>query len=442
MPYSLTWYQPPTILFRCPNSRADPRRAALPRAPARRAAPPRALVLHPAAPTPPATMPGTPPASPKAGDDSASTATAAQVEELGLQQHFAKEKASATAAAAQRQAARDAALARALQAEEEAAAAAKDRDAAALRASEALARAAQERAAAASSDADCSSAPPAPTDLHSAMLLHEALALLNLHAQAVAVNNIRTHVPIVLDVDSGNFNRWRDQFMLTLGKFSLQDHVCCDPPVTVSLDWARMDCVVKSWIVGTLTDDLAEVISAQGSTARHAWLAVESQFLGNREARAIHLETKFRNFVQGDLSITDYCRRLKKMADDLTALSEVITDRTLVLNVIRGLNERFDHVGALLRRARPFPTFLEARDDLILEELTLENRKDAPATALAASTTSGPPNATPPSSGMGSSGAGGARSSNNRRSKRGGGGKGGNNGGGTAGQGQRPSAGA
>ena len=115
-----------------------------------------------------------------------------------------------------------------------------------------------------------------------------------------------------------------------------------------------MDCVVKSWIVATLTDDLAKIISAQGSTARHAWLAVESQFLDNREARSIHLETRFRNFVQGNLSATDYCRRLKKMADDLTALGEVITNRTLVLNVIRGLNERFSHVGALLRRSRPY----------------------------------------------------------------------------------------
>ena len=74
-----------------------------------------------------------------------------------------------------------------------------------------------------------------------------------------------------------------------------------------------MDCVVKSWIVATLTDNLAEIISAQGSTAWHAWLAVKSQFLGNREARSIHLETRFRTFIQGDLSVTDYCRRLKKM---------------------------------------------------------------------------------------------------------------------------------
>jgi hypothetical protein len=146
------------------------------------------------------------------------------------------------------------------------------------------------------------------------------------------------------------------------------------------------DCVVKSWILDSLTDDLIEIVSSQGATARDAWLAVESQFLGNRETRAIQLEAKFRNFVQGDLFVTEYCRRLKKMADDLTALGEVVTDRTLVLNVLHGLNERFTHVGALLRRARPFPTFLQVKDDLSLEELTLGSRPPSPADALAATT--------------------------------------------------------
>ena len=74
------------------------------------------------------------------------------------------------------------------------------------------------------------------------------------------------------------------------------------------------------------------------------------------------------------------------MADDLGALGEVITDRTLVLNVIRGLNDNFAHVGALLQHRRPFPSFLEAHYDLILEEITMENRQPSSAAALAAST--------------------------------------------------------
>ena len=66
------------------------------------------------------------------------------------------------------------------------------------------------------------------------MLLHEAMALLQLHAQAVAVNSIRNHVTTVLDVNFGNFNRWRDQFLPILGKFSLQDHVHEEPPTLIS----------------------------------------------------------------------------------------------------------------------------------------------------------------------------------------------------------------
>jgi hypothetical protein len=105
-----------------------------------------------------------------------------------------QEKANEAATTAQclereRQDAHDAALARALQAEEEAAA--KDRDVAAQRASEALARAAKERAAAAapkSSGAAPGGALASTTSLRATMLVHETVALLQLHAQDVAVN--------------------------------------------------------------------------------------------------------------------------------------------------------------------------------------------------------------------------------------------------------------
>ena len=182
-----------------------------------------------------------------------------------------------------------------------------------------------------------------------------------------------------------------------------------------------MDCVVKSWILCTISDDLAATISARNSTARDTWRAVESQFF-SRETRALLLDANLRNFVQGDLSITDYCKELKRMADTLGDLGEVVTDRTLVLNLIRGLNERFKTVGMHLRRGRPFPTFLDAKADL-LEELTMENTSSSQSTALAASTTtsapSRPPSVQQPAASSVGSG-GGYAPSKNRRGKHGG----------------------
>ncbi|XP_012702320.1 uncharacterized protein LOC105914608 [Setaria italica] len=109
----------------------------------------------------------------------------------------------------------------------------------------------------------------------------------------------------------------------------------------------------------------------RGTTIRATWLAIESQFLSNREKRALYLDDKFRTFVQGDLSITDYCHHIKSMADALGNLGEQVSDRTLVLNIIRGLNEKFAAVGRDIWRSCPLRSFLEARDDLVLEELTM-----------------------------------------------------------------------
>ena len=72
------------------------------------------------------------------------------------------------------------------------------------------------------------------------MLLHEAAAVLNLHAQAVSIQNIRSLIPTTLDINSDNYARWRDQFLLTAGKFSLQDHVLLDtraPVPRTGLTW-------------------------------------------------------------------------------------------------------------------------------------------------------------------------------------------------------------
>ena len=96
-----------------------------------------------------------------------------------------------------------------------------------------------------------------------------------------------------------------------------------------------MDCVVQSWIAGTLSDDLADAISSRGSIACNLWVALETQFLGNHETRTLLLDVEFHSFAQGDLSVTDYCRRFKRMADQLADLGAPVLDRTLVLNVLR-----------------------------------------------------------------------------------------------------------
>jgi hypothetical protein len=59
------------------------------------------------------------------------------------------------------------------------------------------------------------------------------------------------------------------------------------------------------------------------------------------------------------------------MADSLSNLGEPILDRTLVLSVLRGLNEKFAYMGTILKRQKSFPSFVEVKNDLMVKEISM-----------------------------------------------------------------------
>ena len=61
---------------------------------------------------------------------------------------------------------------------------------------------------------------------------------------------------------------------------------------------------------------------------------------------------------------------MKGTADALHDLGDPVSDRVLVLNVLRGLSSTYDHLKSWIARQRHFPSFLQVRDDLALEEIT------------------------------------------------------------------------
>ncbi|XP_052152518.1 uncharacterized protein LOC127770748 [Oryza glaberrima] len=218
-------------------------------------------------------------------------------------------------------------------------------------------------------------APPAALD---------AEAVANLHSQAVAVLNVKALVPVTLDLDANNYSRWRGLFLVTLGKYALTDHVFSDVPRPDHADWTQMDCVVLGWLYGSIFSTLMQEVLSPTATARSVWRDLELQFLGNGERRAVNLTAELQHLQQGDLSIGDYYRRLKVLAD----VGEPVKDRSLILTLIGGLNDKFDNLKSLLPLQVPFPMFAEARAQLLLDELTKGHRPAGTATAfLAASST-------------------------------------------------------
>jgi hypothetical protein len=236
------------------------------------------------------------------------------------------------------------------------------------------------------------------------------------HLQVAVVFNIRQLVNIIHD--STNYASWRDLMEQALQRYALIKHVTDDAPSN-NPRWIRMDSIVLNWISNSISADLHQVVRERGCT-RHLCFAIENQFLGNREQRTLHLDVVFRTFDQGDLSINEYCRKFKAMADDLADLGAPVEDRILVLNILRGLNQRFEHVGSIFQRYSPFLNFLKVQDDLLLEEIHMDSTGPpvAPTTLYtnAASPVVKPPSSTPsrPPNG-GNGGTGGNRNKYNNK---------------------------
>jgi len=64
------------------------------------------------------------------------------------------------------------------------------------------------------------------------------------HAQALAVVNIKVLIPITLDRAANNYNRWRNLFLVILGKYALTDHVLSNMAYPDRSAWVQMDCTV------------------------------------------------------------------------------------------------------------------------------------------------------------------------------------------------------
>jgi hypothetical protein len=108
--------------------------------------------------------------------------------------------------------------------------------------------------------------------------------------------------------------------------------------------WKCMESVVISWIFGTINGELQDIAKECCIVVHQILLMIQHQLIGNSETCMIHLNATFCKFIQGDLSMSDYFCKMKSMADSFSHLDCMVFDRNLVLNILQGLNERYDNL--------------------------------------------------------------------------------------------------
>jgi hypothetical protein len=213
-------------------------------------------------------------------------------------------------------------------------------------------------------------------------------------SQAIHSVNIKSLVPYTLDTQIHNYGKWSQLFTIVLGRFDLLHHVTTSNDLSEDPAWVRENLTVLSWIFATISEDLVDmVIRPPGRQAHAIWRHLENIFSGNKASRAVHLEAVFHSLTQGDLSAHDYCHRLQQLANNLADCDAPVDDRTLVHQLVAGMNTKYHTLRTLLPALPVFPNFMQARDMLLLEERSqsVSNRHAADAALVAAATSSRSP---------------------------------------------------
>jgi len=155
---------------------------------------------------------------------------------------------------------------------------------------------------------------------------------------------------------------WRCFFDSVLGKFGLSGHVHAPTPAADrDAEWQLTDPCIVNWILTTVSKSVFDIVHRPNTTAFSLWTAVEGLFLDN--------EAELRSTYQGDMSIDEYCTKLKRLADQLRDIGHTVSEPSQVLNLLRGLNPRYRHLKTVITSKFPPHTFMTARSFLILEEL-------------------------------------------------------------------------
>jgi hypothetical protein len=171
--------------------------------------------------------------------------------------------------------------------------------------------------------------------------------------------NVKTHVPITLELTRPNFTRWSTFFRAMVRKFGLLPYLDPDVPARPSdLMWAQTDYAIKGWLYNSVEDSvLTLAMGADDQTACALYAAIFNLFNDNKESRAIHLSNEFHTLVQGDSSVADYCQRMMSLADSLHDVGHAVLEPQLILNLVRGLNSKFSITANHIVHTTPFPTF-------------------------------------------------------------------------------------
>ncbi|XP_057532887.1 uncharacterized protein LOC130810775 [Amaranthus tricolor] len=198
---------------------------------------------------------------------------------------------------------------------------------------------------------------------------------------ALAVSNIKTHVPITLEMENIQYANWAELFKVHCRSHRVLHHII-KPKNPDGTDkepdddhdmWDTLDAAVVQWIYSTISTDLLNTVIEADVSAMTLWNRLRDLFQDNENSRAVALDHEFNNTYLRDFpSVSAYCQHLKTLADQLKNVGAPVSNNRLVLRMVAGLTSAYQGVASVIRHKKVLPPFYEVRSMLALEEASMK----------------------------------------------------------------------
>ncbi|KAL2229041.1 UNVERIFIED_CONTAM: Retrovirus-related Pol polyprotein from transposon RE1 [Sesamum indicum] len=174
-------------------------------------------------------------------------------------------------------------------------------------------------------------------------------------------------------------------------KLEFVDGTTAPPPANTDAfkRWNRIDSMVTTWILNCMSKELAESFMYVAS-ARELWLELEARYGESNSPMIYQLQREIGEVTQGNMSITEYYTKLKRLWDELVCLSpapqcicagctcginKAMADLTASNHLIQflvGLNAVYDQARSQILLLEPLPSVTKAYSMLLRMEKQMQ----------------------------------------------------------------------
>ncbi|KAH0650929.1 hypothetical protein KY284_030841 [Solanum tuberosum] len=197
--------------------------------------------------------------------------------------------------------------------------------------------------------------------------------------------------------DGIGYRSWRRGVLQSLSvknKVGFITGECVKPgPTSPQLrQWERCDDMVTSWILNSLTKEIADSVEYINSLVE-LWKELEDRYDQINGAKLYQIQKEINDIAQGNLDITTYYTRLKKLWEELCTLnaqgqctctctcgakdnSHKAEQSRRLIHFLMGLNEVYTVVRGNILMMTPLPSMAQAFSILIQEEKQREFKQN------------------------------------------------------------------